>query len=494
MGSLCFSSWPFPQTQPAPLSGLRASRCGSPMNPSQSHSMKAPWKSARWQRTVAIGAASLLAIEVVLWLGDRFLPPVYFAKVLMEVKPDNSNGISDRRRERHRRTILEPMFAATRFQVMQRTEIPFPVIATTYTERHRGTTLDPLFTLTQIQVLQRREILYPVIENLKLVDAWSTEARTMTVQDAYIKLLGMLEFREIQKPELIEIGVYSKDAQEAANIANTIAVVYQQKRLSDLQRNVEKGLDQLKDEVEKRRKLTDKNAVEMEKIRLRDGINDPNPLEFGSLAGEREDDRRLLAIEAEMNLAKTNLGKLRRQVEQFIKLKPEQLKPEDLKQALRVLEIRDVKVDGMVEELQAAEVESAKLLDADFKENHLRVAALGELKETLLKQLADQLNTIRSSRVAKVRDMEGVVADLRGRLELAKRDQIASKQKSNNYEEAKMRYLQNKRIFEAAPTRYSTSLFEKGIDFSPAKIWEKAEPPKKPLHLSFARFDHAFSR
>src|SRR5205814_1027987 len=132
------------------------------------------------------------------------------------------------------------------------------------------------------------------------------------------------EFREIREPALIEIGVYSKDAQEAANIANTIAVVYQQKRLSDLQSNVEKGLEQLKDEVERQRKLTDKSAAEMEKIRLRDGINDPNPLEFGSSAGGLEEDRRLLAIEAEMNLAKADLGKLRLQVERFMNLEPEQ--------------------------------------------------------------------------------------------------------------------------------------------------------------------------
>ena len=57
-----------------------------------------------------------------------------------------------------------------------------------------------------------------------------------------------------------------------------------------------------------------------------------------------------------------------------------------------------------------------------------------------------------------------------------------------------MRYLQNKRIFEAAQTKYSTSLFERGIDYDPAKIWEKAEPAAEPLHFTFRRFRHAFSR
>jgi hypothetical protein len=343
-------------------------------------------------------------------------------------------------------------------------------------------------------VLRKTEILYPVIENLKLVDAWSTAARPMTVRSAYIKLLGMLEFREIQKPELIEIGVYSKAAQEAANIANTIAVVYQQKRLSDLQKNIPNALEQLKDEVERQRKRMDESAAEMEKIRLRDGINDPNPLEFGSSAGGLEEDRRLLAIEVEMNLAKANLGKLRLQVERFMNLKPEQLKSEDLKRELRFLEIQDVTVDGMIEELQAAEEEFAKLLDADLGENRPRLAASRELKGTLTKKLADQLNVIRSSQTTKVRSMEGVVADLGRKLELAKSDQIKGKQKANDYHEAKVRHLQNKRTLEAVQTRYSGSLLERGINFDPAKIWEKAEAPAKPLPLSFARFEHAFSR
>jgi uncharacterized protein involved in exopolysaccharide biosynthesis len=302
----------------------------------------------------------------------------------------------------------------------------------------------------------------------------------------------MLEFREIQKPALIEIGVYSKDAQEAADIANTIAVVYQQKRLSDLQKNIDGRLELLKDEVEKQRKLTDKCAQEMAKIRLRDGINDPNPLEFGSTAGE--EDRRLLAIETEMNLAKANLKKLYSQVEQFMKLKPEQLKPEDLKRALQILEIQDVTVDGMIEELQAAEAEFAKLVDVDLGENHPRLVASRELKETLSKKLADQLNIVRSSRVTKVRSMEGAVADLGNKLELAKKGQIEGKRKANDYQEAKMGFLQNKRFLEAAQNRYSTALFERGIDFEPAKIWEKAEPAAEPLRVSFRRFTYAFAQ
>jgi hypothetical protein len=127
-----------------------------------------------------------------------------------------------------------------------------------------------------------------------------------------------------------------------------------------LQKNIDKGLEQLKDEVNKQRKLTDTSAAEMANIREEFNIVDPNPFDFGS----------------------------------------------------------------------------ASEIPADAEE----------------------------------------------------------RKRFNDYMEAKMRYLQNKRIFEAAQTKYSTSLFERGIDFDPAKIWEKAEPAAEPLHFSLHRFRHAFAR
>jgi uncharacterized protein involved in exopolysaccharide biosynthesis len=287
-------------------------------------------KVRRWRRAMAIGAASLLAVLAVLWLADFLLPHVYFSKVTMEVKPDKSTAIS------------------SDFWVGR-------------------TALDPMFISTQFQVLQKTEILYPVIENLKLVETWSAEGRKMPLQSAYFKLLRMLELREIRNTGLIEIGVCSNDAQEAANIANTIAIVYQQKRLSDLQKNIDKGLEQLKDEVERQRKLTDMSAAEMAKIRHDFNIIDSNPFDFGG--------------------------------------------------------------------------------------NQIELSA-----------------------------------------DLTRREEI------NSYLEAKMRYLQNKRIFEAAQTTYAQELFKRGIDFDPAKIWEKAEPAAEPLRFmprvefSFRRFRYAFSK
>jgi succinoglycan biosynthesis transport protein ExoP len=255
------------------------------------------WRTIRLR--AGLIALAFLLVMITAGVTVYFLPREYFSKVTMEVKPDNSSAIGD-----------------------------------IFSNRAGRAGSDPMFISTQFNILQKTEILYPVIESLKLVEAWSTEGRKMELQAVYMKLVRMLQLREIRNTGLIEVGAYSVERQEAANIANTIAVVYQQKRLSDLQKNIDKGLEQLKDEVEKQRKLVDGSAAEMSKIRTRDGIIDPNPLDFGSTAGE--EDRRILNIEADVNVAKGNVSKLRLQVEQIMNLKPE-----ELKEALRVLESPD---------------------------------------------------------------------------------------------------------------------------------------------------------
>jgi succinoglycan biosynthesis transport protein ExoP len=393
------------------------------------------WRTIRLR--AGLIALAFLLVMITAGVTVYFLPREFLSKVTMEVKPDNSGPIE------------------------------------VFTPRGARGTMDPMFIATQFHVLQKTEILYPVIENLKLVEAWSTEGMKLQPQAAYRKLLKMLQLREVRNTGLIEVGAYSTDPQEAANIANTVAVVYQQKRLSDLQKNIDKGLEQLKDEVEKQRKLVDASAAEMSKIRERDGIIDPNPLDFGSTVGE--EDRRLLALEGEITREKGELSKLRLQVELIMKLKPE-----DLKEALRLLEKQDPTVERMITDLQATEAKTVELFNAGLGENHPRLVGLRELKETYSKNLAEQLNTIRSSQAQRLTYQEGVVAELEKRLSDAKELQIKDKQNSNEYQEAKMRYLQNKRIFEAAQTKYSTSLFERGIDFDPAKIWEKAERADHP--------------
>ena len=272
-----------------------------------------------FRRAGKIAGIFLLVLGVVLLIADYLLPLVYFAKVTMEVKPDNSG--------------------------------PIEIFGGTPEQREAA------FMARQLQLLRSSEILDQVIANLKLNEVWIKNGRPLPMQQASAWLADSLVLRRLPGRGMIEIGVYAGDPVEAANTANTIVVVYQQSRLAKLQKLIDRGMEQLKDEIEKQRKRAEEALAEATSIKERDGIVDLDP-------------------------------------------------------------------DGMG-------------LSGPSSQNN---------------------------------------ADLRP------------------YLEAKARALEARRIYEAARIKYATEMLERGIDFDPAKIWEKAEPPAKPTHFCLYRLRYAFAR
>ena len=183
----------------------------------------------------------LLVLGVALLLADRLLPLVYFAKVTMEVKPDNSGPMNN-------------IFGAG-----------------------SHSDFESQFLAAQFQIFRSPEILNQLIDNLKLTEVWSVDGPQIDRQAAFRRLLGALELREVKNTGLIEIGVYSAHPQEAADTANMLAVVYQTKRLTEMRERIDREMEQLKDEVEKQRVRAKETLAEATAIKERDGIVDPDP-------------------------------------------------------------------------------------------------------------------------------------------------------------------------------------------------------------------------
>ena len=324
------------------------------------------WRTIRLR--AGLIALAFLLVMITAGVTVYFLPRQYLSKVTMEVKQDNSGPLGGI------------------FGQAGRT----------------GT--DPQFVSTQFNILQKTEILYQVIDNLKLVEAWTIEGRSLPLQSVFQKLLNMLTLREVRNTGLIEVGVYSTDPVEAANIANTIAVVYQNKRLTDLQKNLDKGLEQLKDEVEKQRKRAEEDAISMAKIRERDAIVDPNPTEYGIISSGS--DRNIFSIENQLNESRVELLKIKGQMVEILKLKAE-----DLKEALRTLGVQDQIVERVMVDLQMADTDYIRLFNAGLGENHPRLTGWKALTEKYSKELATQLETVRSNLGIRIQ-YQGRVADL----------------------------------------------------------------------------------
>jgi uncharacterized protein involved in exopolysaccharide biosynthesis len=136
---------------------------------------------------------------------------------------------------------------------------------------------DPAFIATQFQVLQKPEILYPVVVRLDLVKEFAPPGQTIPLQQVYLRLRRSMQFSEIRNTGLAELGIYDTNPRRAADIANAIAIVYQEKRQLDLSRNIDRGLEPLQKEIEKQRMAVEDAAAKAAVLRLTGGIADPDP-------------------------------------------------------------------------------------------------------------------------------------------------------------------------------------------------------------------------
>ncbi|MEI7957957.1 MAG: polysaccharide biosynthesis tyrosine autokinase [Verrucomicrobiota bacterium] len=392
----------------------------------------------RW----AILVITFMLVMVTAGVTCFFLARQYFSKVTMEVKSDDNT--------------LMVFDGGTPF-------------------RSNG---DPKLQPTQFQIIQSKEILYPVIDNLKLVEAWSSQegGSIQPKEEIYGTLRGCLKLNTVRGTDLIEIGVFSTDRVEAANIANSIAVVYQKVRRDDQMQLRDTALGQLREEVASQRKNVDATQLEMQKIRLREGIYDPNPESSDSTASGAglvvNDD------EKQLNDIKTRIGELQIQLQQTAKLKPEELMT-----ALTTLNIADPTIAKVYPQYQETSSEEARLLNGGLGENHPRLKSLRAQKEVYSQQLDDGIASVRNSLAIRLKVAEANLAAFEQKMKETKQGFTKNNNQTQEYLNIKNDYIKAKRILEEAEKRLSTQSVQLRMTINVAKIWEKAEPsmyPAKP--------------
>jgi uncharacterized protein involved in exopolysaccharide biosynthesis len=142
---------------------------------------------------------------------------------------------------------------------------------------------DPRFIADQANFIRSRTILYPVIRELKLIDKWSAGLPTkLSNEEAYRKLAKMTTVTRKGDTAFVNVAVTSTDSQEAADIANTIIVIYQKGRKHQLVQQITNALSELFAQVDKRQQIVDAAKAALETIRARDNVRDPNPGDLGT--------------------------------------------------------------------------------------------------------------------------------------------------------------------------------------------------------------------
>jgi capsular exopolysaccharide synthesis family protein len=339
-----------------------------------------------------------------------------------------------------------------------------------------GMGMDPRFATTQFQIIQRKEMLYPVIDSMNLLQKWGDAYGVRTKEQAYFKLRGMIDVREVRNTNLLQISVESTDPQEASDLANTIAQEYQRKRIEDQQKTLSRSLSTLEEEVEKQRRKVDEASNKMGRLRSELGIVDLNPDSMEDPLSAQHSV--LVNQEALVSEARLKASTLRAKYEEI-----EKLTGDELMRSLPTLEIQDQTIQQVLPLYQEISSELARALQSGLGARHPTILSLRAKKATYEQQLNDQVSSIRRTLAANLEITDRSLKVLEDELERMRTDQRDSKTRNAEYANAKNDYIQAKKVLESAELRLSTETMQRSMPMSPARIWERAEPaagPSKP--------------
>ncbi len=143
--------------------------------------------------------------------------------------------------------------------------------------RNSSAPFDPYWLQDQFETLQSYAILSQVITNLNLKKKWAAkfkEPGELSLSQTYHLLQNQVEARQDGSNSLIAVTVGSDDRIEAADIANEIARVYRDYRLSQRRAMTERGIQTLENELKKQEEQIQSTQATLESLRKELGLPD----------------------------------------------------------------------------------------------------------------------------------------------------------------------------------------------------------------------------
>jgi len=352
-----------------------------------------------------------------------------------------------------------------------------------------GGAYDPFFQQDQFRILQSEKILYPVIESLHLGARFAAELGSeapLPPGMAYRYLSERMLRPEAQRSStIIDIKVYSRDPAMAADIANEIARVYSEDRISLATSEQRAGLAKLRGELELQERVVSAQRDGVEKLRKDLGISG---VDLNSRHSDMEVDtlrqmqNSLIALRVDAIGRKTRWERFKAipVVERASLVNAELIQDTNIQNLLQAYLVSDQNVTR---------------LRARLGEAHPELVSAVDSRARIREQLDAQLTGYEKSLEISYREAEARVTELERQLAQAKVDQILSaRERQRPFEEAVQKLEDETRLL----TTLKLTLRQREIDFQVPKktiellnVAEPARQPSRPnwfLNLSAAMF------
>jgi succinoglycan biosynthesis transport protein ExoP len=342
-------------------------------------------------------------------------------------------------------------------------------------ERQLVSSYNPYFLKTQYERIQSRPMLYKVIDNLGLQQRWSEKYAgkdgQMRKEDVYLILAGSIKVNQYRDTTLIDIQVFREDPTEAALIANELANVYRDQRLSMKRAEVKRSVDVLENELQKQQERLNEAEAELERVRRTGGV---------SLIqrGVRADKVRLQQLEADRIAARVDMLVRKARLDQLVALSGEEL------MNASAYMVNDQSLVVLRKQLVDTEVQ-LKLMLENFGLNHPEVkrtqAGVDELKVKLNNALDGLKRGIQADYEVSKAKYEALETELASTRETDIQTEGAQ---YLDFERAQRSVEVQREILTALRARVAQKTIEMEVPRTPVEVVEPAEAPPANRYVS----------
>lgn len=366
--------------------------------------------------------------------------------------------------------LPEQFKSAVRMEVRKDSSVDVPELG----RLHADEPYDPYFILTQFERLQSSEVLYQVIDELGLVRLWSQRSggKPLTRQQTLGLLEKSINPAQVRNTSIIELEVYSRDKEEAAQIANKIAEVYKSIRDEQRVEIATRGIATLEEKLLQQSNVVAHAYEEVKNVRESTGID--LVFESADQIATTIDTERLRALELQQIQYSAEYAQKKKELEEL-----RRLSSTELRNAILTVKPQEILLTRYLEQYTTAEQEMISK-GKDLGPSHPDMVRMRDLLNKIGSQVQERVAGIMKGLEAELAALEASNDDRLSMIEDAKQKNREAAEKGALYLDKKKNLERQERIRDTIEMKIRAEEVNRNIPRSAVSITDVAEPAIKP--------------